>query len=49
VGPEADARQTLVEAGLILPAQREERRLPARRVKIAPGEPLENLVAEQRR
>lgn len=49
IGTEADRRQALIEAGIIVPAQRTERRLPGRRVKIAPGKSLDELVARQRR
>ncbi|NOX29146.1 MAG: type II toxin-antitoxin system Phd/YefM family antitoxin [Actinobacteria bacterium] len=49
IGTDDDKYQTLIDAGVIVAAQRTRRRLPTRRVKLAPGEPLEVLVAKQRR
>ena len=49
VGPEVDRRAALIEAGIVRPAPASRRRLPSRRVKIAPGDALEVLVAQQRR
>jgi len=49
IGDDDDKYQALIDAGVIVAAQRTRRRLPTRRVKLAPGEPLEVLVAQQRR
>ena len=45
---DVDRRAALVEAGIVRPAPATHRHLPSRRVKLAPGEPLETLVARQR-
>ena len=47
--PDVDRRAALIEAGIVRPATDARRRLPSRRVKLAPGDPLESLVAQQRR
>ncbi len=47
--PDVDRRAALIEAGVVRPATATRRRLPSRRVKLAPGDPLETLVAQQRR
>jgi prevent-host-death family protein len=47
--PEEDRRAALIEAGIVRAAPATHRRLPSQRVKIAPGDPLEELVAQQRR
>jgi prevent-host-death family protein len=49
IAVDVDRRAALIEAGIIRPASAGRRRLPSRRVKIAPGESLGELVAEQRR
>jgi len=49
IGAEADARQVLIELGIIVPARNPSRRLPKQRVKMAPGPSIVELVAEQRR
>lgn len=49
VGAETDARQALIDAGIIIPAGQQRRQLPTRRIEMAPGRPLDELVAEQRR
>ena len=49
VAPEVDRRAALIEAGIVRPAPTARRRLPSRRVKLTPGEPLEVFVAQQRR
>ncbi len=46
--PDADRRAALIEAGIVRPAPATRRRLPSRRVKLTPGDPLETLVAQQR-
>jgi len=46
--PEMDRRAALIEAGIVRPAPAGRRRLPAQRVSIGPGDPLEVLVAQQR-
>ena len=46
--PDVDRRAALIEAGIVRPAPAARRRLPSRRVKLAPGDPLETLVAQQR-
>jgi prevent-host-death family protein len=46
--PDVDRRAALIEAGIVRPAPATRRRLPSRRVKLAPGDPLEKLVAQQR-
>lgn len=46
--PDVDRRAALIEAGIVRPAPATRRRLPSRRVKLAPGDPLETLVAQQR-
>jgi len=48
IAPEVDRRAALIEAGIVRPAPAN-RRLPSQRVKLAPGDPLEALVAQQRR
>ena len=48
MAPDVDRRAALVEAGIVRPASATRRRLPPRRVKLAPGDPLETLVAQQR-
>ena len=48
MAPDVDRRAALVEAGIVRPASATHRRLPCRRVKLAPGDPLEKLVARQR-
>ena len=48
LGAEAEQREALIEAGIIVPAQGPRRSLPRRHVKLAPGESIEDLVAEQR-
>jgi prevent-host-death family protein len=47
IAADVDRRAALIEAGIIRPASVGRRRLPSR-VKIAPGESLGELVAEQR-
>lgn len=49
VGAEADQREALIEAGIIVAAERTSRHIPSRRAKLAPGEPIHDLVADQRR
>lgn len=49
VAPDVDRRAALIEAGIVRPATAARRRLPARRVKLTPGDPLELLVRQQRR
>lgn len=49
VAPDVDRRAALIEAGIVRPALAARRRLPSQRVKLAPGDPLEVLVAQQRR
>jgi prevent-host-death family protein len=49
LAPEVDRRAALIEAGIVHPAPAGRRRLPSTRVKIAAGDPLEVLVAQQRR
>ena len=49
VAPEVDRRAALIEAGIVRPAPASHRRLPSQRVKITPGDPLDVLVAHQRR
>ena len=46
--PDVDRRAAMIEAGIVRPAPATRRRLPSRRVKLAPGDPLETLVAQQR-
>ena len=46
--PEVDRRAALIEAGIVRPASATRRRLPSRRVTLAPGEPLDAIVARQR-
>jgi antitoxin (DNA-binding transcriptional repressor) of toxin-antitoxin stability system len=46
--PDVDRRAALIEAGIVRPASATGRRLPSRRVKLAPGEPLDEVVARQR-
>ena len=48
IAPDVDRRAALIEAGIIRPASDTRRRLPTRRVTLAPGEPLDALVARQR-
>ena len=45
--PDVDRRAALLEAGLLRPAPTTRRRLPSRRVKLTPGDPLESIVAPQ--
>lgn len=49
VAPDVDRRAALIEAGIVRAAPDTRRRLPSRRVKLTPGDPLEVLVAQQRR
>jgi len=49
LAPDVDRRAALIEAGIVRPAPASRRRLPSRRVKLTPGEPLETLVTQQRR
>ena len=46
--PEVDRRAALIEAGIVRPASATRRRLPSRRVTLAPGEPLDAIVSRQR-
>ena len=46
--PDVDRRAALIEAGIVRPATATHRRLPSRRVKLAPGDPLDALIARQR-
>ena len=48
IAPDVDRRAALIEAGIVRPASDTRRRLPHRRVKLAPGEPLDALVTRQR-
>ena len=47
--PDVDRRAALIEAGIVRPAPATRRRLPSQRVKLTPGDPIETLVAQQRR
>jgi prevent-host-death family protein len=47
--PEVDRRAALIESGIVHPAPVGRRRLPSQRVKVTAGDPLEVLVAKQRR
>jgi len=49
MAPDVDRRAALVEAGIVRPAPATHRRLPSVRVELAPGDPLETLVAQQRK
>jgi prevent-host-death family protein len=49
VAPDVDRRAALIEAGIVRPAVSTGRRLPSRRVKVAPGDSLGDLVGQQRR
>ncbi len=49
VSPDIDRMAALVEAGIVTPAVSSQRRLPTKRVKLAPGGQLSDIVAEQRR
>jgi prevent-host-death family protein len=48
VSPDVVSRTALIEAGIIRPAPVERRQLPAKRVKLAPGETISDLIAQQR-
>lgn len=48
LAPDVDRRAALIEAGIVRPAPATRRRLPSRRVKLTPGDPIETLVAQQR-
>ena len=48
IAPDVDRRAALIEAGIVRPASDTRRRLPHQRVKLAPGEPLDELVTRQR-
>lgn len=48
MAPDFDRREQLIKDGIVRPAADAGRRLPSRRVKLAPGEPLDQLIAEQR-
>jgi len=48
MAPDVDRRAALIAAGIVRPAPATGRRLPSVRVKLAPGDPLETLVAQQR-
>ena len=49
VAPDVDRMAALVDAGIVRKAAVSRRRLPAKRVRLAAGETLADLVAEQRR
>lgn len=49
VSADVETRTALIEAGIIRPAQVARRRLPSKRIKISPGDPISDLVAQQRR
>lgn len=49
VSPDVETRTALIDAGIIRPAQATRRRLPSKRVKIGAGDPVSDLVAQQRR
>ena len=49
LAPDVDRRAALIEAGIVRPASATLRRLPSRRVKLTPGDPIETLVVVQRR
>lgn len=49
LGPDADRMAELVDAGIVRPPTNAVRRLPARRVKVGPGESVAEIVAQQRR
>lgn len=48
IGAEGDARQALIDEGIISPAPNRTRHLPKQRVEMQPGATLAELVAEQR-
>ena len=48
VGGDVDHMAELVAAGIVRPATKPHRRLPAKQVKIADGSSLADIVAEQR-
>ncbi len=49
LAPEVDKMAELVEAGIVRRPASAVRRLPARRVKLGPGETIAEIVAQQRR
>ena len=49
VAPDVDRMAALVAAGIVRPAQAARRRLPSKRAKLDAGEPLAELVGQQRR
>jgi prevent-host-death family protein len=48
ISPDVDRMALLVEAGIVVPPRQAERRLPSKRVRLAPGTPLAEVVAQQR-
>ena len=49
IAPEVDRMASLVESGIVRPASQSRRRLPAKRVRLASGDSLAAVVAQQRR
>ena len=49
IGPDVDRMAGLVQAGIVRPAQTLKRRKPPKRVRLAPGGSVADLVSEQRR
>ena len=49
VAADVDRMASLIAAGIVRPASAKRRRLPSKRVKLADGDPLAELVAQQRR
>lgn len=48
ISPDVDRMALLVEAGIVVPPLQAQRRLPSKRVRLAPGMPLNEVVAQQR-
>jgi len=49
VGSEIDNRQAMIDAGILSPARTSTRHVPDRRIQLAPGQSIDEIVAEQRR
>jgi len=45
IGTEVSHRQALIEAGIVVPAEQPQRRLPKKRVELAPGPSVVELAA----
>jgi prevent-host-death family protein len=48
ISPDVERMAALVDAGIVIPPRQGQRRLPSKRVRLTPGMPLTEVVAQQR-